>query len=145
MNQFDTHGLKGQSRDKACEPFTSTSVCDDDGVHPTDLSQFQVTILAILAEEARYGLAVKRALEDFYGENVNHGRLYPNLDELDDWGLVARRDLDGRTNEYRVTAAGRRTLTEYTSWLVSHLDADLVEDDYRLVDAEPAVADGGDE
>jgi len=47
-----------------------------------DLTAFQQNILAILAEEARYGLAIKRELENYYGTEVNHGRLYPNLDDL---------------------------------------------------------------
>ncbi|ELZ20434.1 PadR family transcriptional regulator [Natrinema limicola JCM 13563] len=53
-----------------------------------------------------YGLAIKRELEDYYGTEVNHGRLYPNLDELVDLGLVCllytslrdvyKRQLEGR-------------------------------------------------
>lgn len=40
----------------------------------------------ILSEEARYGLAVKRELDEYYGSEVNRGRLYPNLDELVEMG-----------------------------------------------------------
>ncbi|OYR60939.1 PadR family transcriptional regulator, partial [Halorubrum sp. E3] len=47
-----------------------------------DLTAFQQNILTILSEEPMYGLAIKRELESYYGSEVNHGHLYPNLDEL---------------------------------------------------------------
>lgn len=87
-----------------------------------DLTQFQLNILAILAEEARYGLAVKRDLEAYYGEEINHGRLYPNLDSLGRKGLVAKRKLDERTNEYRATSEGVAVVQDRTEWLVEKLD-----------------------
>jgi len=40
-----------------------------------DLTAFQQNILSILAEEPMYGLAIKRELESYYGDEVNHGRL----------------------------------------------------------------------
>jgi len=83
-----------------------------------DLSAFQVHILAILAEESRYGLAVKSELEAFYGEEVNHGRLYPNLDELAERGLVEIGELDKRTNEYRLSDRGAEVLAAYQGWLL---------------------------
>lgn len=54
-----------------------------DGEEPTayDLTAFQQNILTVLAEEPQYGLAIKRELENYYDSEVNHGRLYPNLDE----------------------------------------------------------------
>lgn len=61
----------------------------------SELTAFQQNILAILAEEARYGLAIKRELEEYHGSNVNHGRLYPNLDALIERGLVEKSALDG--------------------------------------------------
>ena len=71
-----------------------------------ELTAFQQNILVILAEEARYGLAIKRELEEYYGEEVNHGRLYPNLDDLVEMGLVEKSELDKRTNQYALTDAG---------------------------------------
>lgn len=100
-------------------------------VDASDLSLFQAAALAIISEEKRYGLAIKRELEDWYGEDVNHGRLYPNLDELVQMGLVEKTERDRRTNDYMATQAGRTVLRE----LVDFFDA-------RLPD-EQLIADGG--
>jgi DNA-binding PadR family transcriptional regulator len=87
------------------------------------LTKFRIRILAILAEEARYGLAIKRALEDYYGTEQNHGRLYSNLDTLVDDGLAEKGQLDRRTNEYSITAAGEQALREEINWLSQRVDA----------------------
>jgi transcriptional regulator, PadR family len=42
-----------------------------------DLTAFQQNILVILAQEPMYGLAIKRRLQQYYDDEVNHGRLYP--------------------------------------------------------------------
>lgn len=84
-----------------------------------ELSAFQRTILAILSEEPRYGLAIKRELEEYYDSEVNHGRLYPNLDELVGMGLVEKSELDKRTNEYALTEDGHDALVAQLSWTFS--------------------------
>lgn len=81
-----------------------------------DLTAFQKNILAILASEPMYGLAVKRELEDYYGEEVNHGRLYPNLDELVSMGLVEKSELDKRTNQYELTSDGVDAVLDRLDW-----------------------------
>jgi len=81
-----------------------------------ELTAFQKNILAILAREPMYGLAIKRELEEYYGEEVNHGRLYPNLDELVDVGLVEKSALDKRTNQYALTGDGVEALAADLSW-----------------------------
>jgi DNA-binding PadR family transcriptional regulator len=90
----------------------------DDGI-ARDLTAFQQNILAILSEEAMYGLAIKRQLEDYYGSEVNHGRLYPNLDELVERGLVEKSELDKRTNQYALTDPGYETVTDQLDWTLS--------------------------
>lgn len=77
---------------------------------PETFTRFQIDLLAVLNDGARYGLAINRALETAYGEEVYHGRLYPNLDDLVDRGLVSKRALDKRTNEYAITDAGAAVL-----------------------------------
>ena len=69
-------------------------------------------LLAVEAESglASYGLAIKRELEARYSTEVNHGRLYPNLDDLVQDGLVEKAELDKRTNEYTLSACGRALL-----------------------------------
>jgi DNA-binding PadR family transcriptional regulator len=84
-----------------------------------ELTAFQQNILVILAEEPRYGLAIKRELEAYYESEVNHGRLYPNLDDLVEMGLVEKNELDKRTNEYALTEAGLEALFDRLSWTFS--------------------------
>jgi len=80
-------------------------------------TRFQLDLLAVLNTEARHGLGVKDVLETHYGEDVNHGRLYPNLNDLVGRGLVSKRALDRRTNEYAITDAGRGVLDARREWL----------------------------
>ncbi|GGL55348.1 PadR family transcriptional regulator [Halocalculus aciditolerans] len=122
------------------------------------LTAFQKNILYVLAEESRYGLAIKRALEDYYGEEVNHGRLYPNLDDLIQKGYVEKRELDKRTNEYGLTDDGLDAVIDDLAWA---LDKFVTDDERRAtarklldetIDAEQMVeqyqkvaTDGGEE
>lgn len=84
-----------------------------------DLTAFQHNILTILAEEPRYGLAIKRELEEYYGSEVNHGRLYPNLDDLVDLGLIEKSELDKRTNQYELSDAGFDAVVNVLTWNLS--------------------------
>ncbi len=86
-----------------------------------DLTAFQQNILVILAEEPMYGLAVKRELEEYYDAEVNHGRLYPNLDDLVEMGLVEKSELDKRTNQYALTDKGYDAVLSQMEWVVSKL------------------------
>lgn len=84
---------------------------DGDDVHPTDLTLFQQELLYVLAAGGRdYGLGIKASLEEHYDEEINHGRLYPNLDDLIDLGLVEMVPANGRSNDYFLTNAGKRLL-----------------------------------
>ena len=90
-----------------------------DDVHATDLSQFKLNILTVLADEKDYGMGIKRSLEEYYGEGLNHGRLYPNLDDLVEYGLVEKSELDKRTNQYAITDAGRELVQARIEWLTN--------------------------
>lgn len=106
-----------------------------------DLTAFQKNILTVLAEEARYGLAIKRELEEYYGQEVNHGRLYPNLDEIAEDGLIEKRSLDGHTNRYELTEGGYETIRARLDWELSKVitDGERAETVARLVDdADPS-------
>jgi len=89
-----------------------------------DLTAFQQNILTILAEEPMYGLAVKRELEAYYGSEVNHGRLYPNLDDLVEMGLVEKSELDKRTNQYELTGEGHDVVLGQIEWVLDRFVTD---------------------
>jgi DNA-binding PadR family transcriptional regulator len=96
------------------------TVSEDPGI-ARELTAFQQNILVILAEEPRYGLAIKRELEEYYGSEVNHGRLYPNLDDLVEMGLVEKSELDKRTNQYALTDDGYDTVLDQLRWEFSNI------------------------
>lgn len=82
------------------------------------LSGFQVDLLLAIPRaephgqgDLPHGLNVKRRLERDRGEEINHGRLYPNLDALADHGLVVRGRIDKRTKSVTLTQAGVDALT----------------------------------
>lgn len=80
-------------------------------------TSFQRDALAAIARlESPHGLAVKEALERHYDKEIHHGRIYPNLDELVEKGLVEKSKKDLRTNEYQITARGRRELQADAQW-----------------------------
>ena len=82
-----------------------------------DLTAFQRDVLWVLShDDARKGLSLKAELADYYGEDLNHSRLYQNLDKLVDRGLVAKQARDKRTNEYRLTESARRALEARQEW-----------------------------
>ncbi|MFC7202831.1 PadR family transcriptional regulator [Haloferax namakaokahaiae] len=123
----------------------------DGGVDAADLTAFQQNILVILAEEPMYGLAIKRRLEAYYGTEVNHGRLYPNLDDLVEYGFVEKSELDKRTNQYELTTAGLQVVLGHFEWMVAKFvtDRERATSVSKLVDehapAQRAVTDGGEE
>lgn len=88
-----------------------------------DLTAFQRDILHVTAgQEEPHGLAIKDTLDDYYDQNVNHGRLYPNLDELTDRGLLKKGKKDKRTNQYTLTERGLKKLKARRSWEPELLD-----------------------
>ena len=89
-----------------------------------NLTAFQQNILVILAEEPMYGLAIKRHLEEYYGTEVNHGRLYPNLDDLVEMDLIEKSELDKRTNQYELTEEGHQAVLDRFDWMFSKFVAD---------------------
>jgi len=67
------------------------------------------------------GLEIKSWALGYLGEDINHGTLYPRLDELVEMGLVEKGEIDGRTNEYRVTDKGWHVIADYASVLETAL------------------------
>jgi len=97
-----------------------------------DLIGFQRDLLVVAAGlEEPNGLDIKSELEQYYTSEINHGRLYPNLNTLVEKGLVEKGQKDDRTNQYVVTDRGERELDARRDW----------EDDYvEAADDEQTVA-----
>ena len=82
-----------------------------------DLTGFQRDLMYVIAGfDEPHGLAIKDEIEDYYGAEVNHGRLYPNLDTLVEKGLVEKGSIDQRTNSYTLTQRGQRELEARSEW-----------------------------
>jgi DNA-binding PadR family transcriptional regulator len=81
------------------------------------LTAFQRDILYVIGKQQDpHGLAIKTGLEAYYNTQVNHGRLYPNLDELVEEGLINKGEKDDRTNEYQLTDRARATIEQRREW-----------------------------
>ena len=88
-----------------------------------DLTGFQRDILYVLGGlESPKGLAIKDELDRYYSTDINHGRLYPNLDALVEKGLVEKGRIDDRTNSYSLTGRGRRELEARREWEADYVD-----------------------
>ena len=86
------------------------------------MTGFQRDLLYIVAGlEGPKGLEIKDELEEVYEGEIHHGRLYPNLDNLVEKGLIDKEEIDGRTNAYRVTRRGRREIDARREWEEQYL------------------------
>ena len=89
-----------------------------------DLTGFQRDLLYVIAGlDEPHGLAIKEELEKYYESEVNHGRLYPNLDTLVEKGMVEKGQRDRRTNFYALTSRGERELTARQDWESQYVPA----------------------
>lgn len=83
-----------------------------------ELTGFQRdALIAIAGLDGGIGLKIKERLDAYYDEPVNHGRLYPNLDELVEGGYVEKFAIDDRSNGYELTDHGRQHLAERLRWV----------------------------
>lgn len=82
-----------------------------------ELTGFQRDLLFCIAGiDKPYGLGIKEKLETYGETDINHGRLYPNLDTLVDKGYLTKTSIDDRTNRYELTDAGREFLADRQAW-----------------------------
>lgn len=93
------------------------------GPAETELTRFQLHLLATVAETPAQGTAIQTQLERHYG-SLGHARVYQNLDSLVEAGYIEKRPLDGRTNQYRLTDAGHDSLAQEASFLVRYTTLD---------------------
>ncbi|WP_135855263.1 helix-turn-helix transcriptional regulator [Halorussus salinus] len=59
------------------------------------------------------GLAIKAYLDEQHDDDLNHSRLYQNLDQLIKRGLLRKGKKDDRTNEYATTDRTRTLLEAF--------------------------------
>ena len=89
-----------------------------------DLTGFQRDLLYVIAGSQRpSGQDIKEKISEDVGE-VNHGRLYPNLDTLVERGLVDKGQHDRRTNYYEISEAGWQAIRERRRWEDQHVSID---------------------
>ena len=88
-----------------------------------DLTGFQRDLLYVIAgAEQPSGQSVKEEIETYYSSEINHGRLYPNLDVLVNKELVEKGQLDRRTNYYTISEAGEQAIQDRREWESHYLE-----------------------
>lgn len=82
-----------------------------------DLTGVQRDLLYVIAgSDEPHGLVVKEEFEDYYEQEIHHGRLYPNLDTLVEKGLIGKGQKDRQTNIYSGTSRGERGIEARREW-----------------------------
>jgi DNA-binding PadR family transcriptional regulator len=120
-----------------------------DSTHPTSCTRFQLDQLAAIAhleatDTVCSGAAIREHLEPYLDEEIQPARIYQNLDDLVDAGLLERTQHDGRTYEYTLTTAGRACLYECIQWLADQAGLRVVDGDRdHDGDAPDTHPDGG--
>ncbi|MDF9748072.1 PadR family transcriptional regulator (plasmid) [Natrinema zhouii] len=88
-----------------------------------DLTGFQRDLLYVIAGANQpSGQDVKEEIEQYYSDEINHGRLYPNLDTVVNKGLVEKGQLDRRTNYYTITEDGEEAIKDRRAWESQYIE-----------------------
>ena len=86
-----------------------------------DLNSFQRDMLVIVGGmEGPDGTDIRRELEEYYPEEITAGRVYPQLTELADKGLINKQSR-GRENKYWLTERGVAELQHRREWEETYL------------------------
>jgi len=87
-----------------------------------DLTGFQRDLLYVIAgADQPSGQDVKDEIEQYYSSEINHGRLYPNLDTVVNKDLVEKGQLDRRTNYYAITDGGEQAIEDRREWVSQYV------------------------
>jgi len=88
-----------------------------------DLTGFQRDLLYVIAgADQPSGQDVKDEIEQYYSSEINHGRLYPNLDTVVNKDLVEKGQLDRRTNYYAITDGGEQAIEDRREWVSQYVE-----------------------
>jgi DNA-binding PadR family transcriptional regulator len=94
-----------------------------------DLTGFQRDLLYVIAGmDDPKGLGVSEELQHAYDNDINRGRLYPNLDTLVEKGLVEKGSQNDLTNFYAVTEQGWVAIEVRHEWECQYVDHAAVDD-----------------
>ena len=92
----------------------------DGGVRWFDLnSSKRDLIVEIYQLDQPSGQDIRHRMKAEHNEDVDHGRLYPNLNDLVDYGLLDKGEQDLRTNYYEVTNDGQRLVEDTARYFES--------------------------
>lgn len=87
-----------------------------------DLTTFQRETPCVIAGlDEPHGLTIKGVLDEYYGDEVHHGQLYPNLNTLVDKELVKKGEIDKRTNSYPLADRGEHEIKARHEWEDEHV------------------------
>ncbi len=82
-----------------------------------ELTGFQRDLLYVVAGlDGENGLSIQEELEQYYSHDLNHGRLYPNLDTLVEEGYIEKTELDGRSYGFSLTEKGEMLIENRQQW-----------------------------
>lgn len=90
-----------------------------------ELRGFQRDLLFVVGGlEEPNGREILEEIENSLTDEVQAARLYTNLDELVECGLIEKSRQDGRTNLYELTEEGRRKIETRHEWERERLESD---------------------
>ena len=133
--QSETTGMESHTTDDVSNNNRRHSGVEaDGGVRWFDLNSSKRDLLVEIYQlDQPSGQDIRHRMKAEHNEDVDHGRLYPNLNDLVDVGLLDKGEQDLRSNYYQITNDGQR----------------LVEDTIRYFESIRATsrvaADGGSE
>ncbi|ESS09728.1 MAG: putative transcriptional regulator [uncultured archaeon A07HN63] len=106
------------------------------------LSAFQRDILYVISDlDTSYGLGIKSALEEYYENEVNTGRVYQNLGKLVERGYLEKSEIDKRTNSYNLTNKAVTAIEHRHHWQTVQTDGQLGVNRVDEMDTEPVNPD----
>lgn len=74
------------------------------------------TLIVISGLKEPNGVDIQKELQNYHNTDIHRGKLYPLLETLIEKDLVTKRQREGRSNEYRLTDSGERTLKDHLNW-----------------------------
>jgi len=122
--QSETTGIEPHTTD---DESTTNNRCHsgagaeaDGGVRWFDLNSSNRDLLVeIYQMDHPSGQAIRHRMQAEHGEDVTTTRLYSNLNDLVDHGLLDKGEQDQRTNSYEVTNDGRRLVEDTARYFAS--------------------------